>query len=130
MKKYQHNGLAGLVIITFIGVSTPSYSSPIVITGTDTTHNLTADLDISGTTLTIHLQNLSSFSGAAVNPQDIIGSFYFDILHNGVRPTLGLTSAIGEFLYEAIPTSGTTNSLSGTNVDILTSSTTGKRLDK
>lgn len=60
----------------------------------------TADLTISGDTLTIVLTNdsLNHSNGASpsLNPNDILSSFYFDIDSGGSAPTLTWVSATGD----------------------------------
>lgn len=54
-----------------------------------------AELAISGNNLTIQLTNQSP--GSSLNPADVIGSFYFDIVNNmNARPTLTYTGATGD----------------------------------
>lgn len=54
-----------------------------------------AHLTISGNTLTVNLLNTSPVS--SLNPNDLLGSYYFDILNgSNVRPTLTYVSAIGD----------------------------------
>ena len=54
-----------------------------------------ADMSIAGDTLTIVLQNNSPTN--SLNPNDTLGSFYFDIVGPGnTRPTLTYTSATGD----------------------------------
>lgn len=54
-----------------------------------------AELSISGNNLTIQLTNESP--GSSLNPADVIGSFYFDIVNgSNVRPTLTYTGATGD----------------------------------
>ena len=54
-----------------------------------------ADLGISGDVLTVTLANTSPV--ATLNPDDTLGSFYFDILKPGnIRPTLTYASATGD----------------------------------
>jgi hypothetical protein len=58
-----------------------------------------ADLSVIGDTLTVVLTNNSPVHSQ--NPDDTLGSFYFDILNAGVRPSLTYTSAFGE-LYSGV----------------------------
>lgn len=53
-----------------------------------------AQFTIAGDTLTIDLFNNSPVSTA--NPADLLSSFYFDVICNGVRPTLTYQSATGD----------------------------------
>jgi hypothetical protein len=54
-----------------------------------------AQLTISGNTLTVQLTNNSPVD--SLNPNDLLGSFYFDILDNtNTRPTLTYASAVGD----------------------------------
>lgn len=54
-----------------------------------------AELTISGNNLTVQLTNQSP--GSSLNPADVIGSFYFDIVNNlNARPTLTYISATGD----------------------------------
>lgn len=54
-----------------------------------------ATLTISGNNLAIQLANNSP--GSSLNPADVIGSFYFDIVNNvNARPTLTYTGATGD----------------------------------
>lgn len=61
--------------------------------GTDVTFG--AELSISGDILTVILSNNSPVDSSS--PDDVLGSFYFDILNSsGVRPALTYSSAIGD----------------------------------
>jgi len=60
----------------------------------------TADLSISGDTLTLVLTNdsLNHGNGASpsLNPNDLLTSFYFDVFNGSSRPTLTYTGAVGD----------------------------------
>lgn len=74
----------GTVIFTSSGLS--SANVPVTFE---------AKLTISGNTLTVQLTNNSPVD--SLNPNDLLGSFYFDILDNtNTRPTLTYTSAVGD----------------------------------
>ncbi len=65
------------------------------ISGKGVAVSFEADFTISGDTLTLVLMNKSPVASA--NPDDTIGSFYFDIVKNLTeRPTLTYASAIGD----------------------------------
>jgi hypothetical protein len=53
-----------------------------------------ARFTISGNTLTVNLLNNSPVHSQ--NPNDLLSSFYFDVICGGVRPALTYTSAIGD----------------------------------
>ena len=53
-----------------------------------------AEMTISGDFLTVKLSNTSPTG--TLNPDDTLGSFYFDILRDGTRPTLAYISAAGD----------------------------------
>jgi len=53
-----------------------------------------AQLTISGNQLTIQLSNTSPVS--SLNPNDVLGSYYFDIVNGGSRPVLTYAAATGD----------------------------------
>lgn len=63
-----------------------------------------AQMTISGSTLSILLSNTSPVD--SVHADDVLSSFYFDIIKNGIRPTLSYQSAAG---YVWLVRSGTTD---------------------
>jgi len=70
--------------VSFFGSGTSSAGTPVAVQ---------ADLTLSGTTLTLVLSNVSPTP--SVFADDVLSSFYFDIVKNGVRPTLNYTLAEG-----------------------------------
>ena len=84
----------------------PVGANAVSFTFEDTTPNtsidvrFTADLSISGDTLTLVLTNdsLNHVNGASpsLNPNDLLTSFYFDVFDGFSRPTLTYTSATGD----------------------------------
>ena len=88
---------AGAVSFTYEG-TTPG-------TGIDV--RFTADLTISGDTLTLVLTNdsLNHPNGASpsMNPNDVLTSFYFDVFDGVSRPTLTYTLATGDVCFTANP---------------------------
>ncbi len=86
--------IAGVVL--FCGVGTARATIDFTASGTsakgvDVTFQ--ALLTISGDELTVVLINDSPAD--SLNPDDVLGSFYFDIVNNGVRPVLDYVSATG-----------------------------------
>ena len=84
------SGPAGAVNFTFEG-TTPDTLVDV---------KFTADLSISGDTLTLVLANdsLSHVNGPSpsLNPNDLLTSFYFDVFNGVSRPTLTYTGASGD----------------------------------
>ena len=88
------------LMIVAIGFSAQSAHATVVFTasgtsakGVDVTFG--AQLTISDDILTVILTNDSPVD--SLNPDDVLGSFYFDILNgSGIRPTLTYSSAIGD----------------------------------
>jgi hypothetical protein len=70
--------------VSFFGSGTSAAGTPVA---------LQADLTLSGTTLTLVLSNVSPTP--SVFADDVLSSFYFDIVKNGVRPALNYTAAEG-----------------------------------
>ncbi len=87
------------VLLCSVGVANATIdfiASGISAKGVDVTFE--AGLTITGDTLTIVLTNNSPVD--SLNPDDTLGSFYFDIVNGGgIRPTLAYTVATGD-LYE------------------------------
>lgn len=74
----------GTIVQTWAGLSSAGVSV-----------SFEAHLTISGNNLTVDLYNTSPV--ASLNPNDILGSYYFDIVDgSNVRPTLTYVSAIGD----------------------------------
>ena len=74
----------GSVIFTYTGVS--SLGTPV---------SFEADLTISGNTLMVQLFNNSPTN--SLGPNDVLASFYFDVLNKGnTRPVLTYVSAVGD----------------------------------
>jgi hypothetical protein len=75
------------VIFTYSGTS--SIGTPV---------SFEADLTISGNTLTVQLFNNSPTN--SLGPNDVLGSFYFDIVGAGnTRPTLTYSTAVGDVYF-------------------------------
>lgn len=106
--------LAAKVLLPWIGLliaavvlSTLPAEGSVIISGTGRTlvsgtggpgsvyHDVSAraTLSISGSTLSLVLANTSA--NDTTDPADALGSFYFDIARNGLRPTLAYQSANG-----------------------------------
>ena len=83
-----------------IGFSTRSTYATVMFTASGTSAKgvdvtFEAQLSISGDFLTVILTNNSPVD--SLNPDDVLGSFYFDILNDSaIRPTLSYSSAIGD----------------------------------
>ena len=92
--------LSVFLIILVIGHSTQSAHAAVVFTAsgksaTDVDVTFEAQLTISSDILTVILINDSTVD--SLNPDDVLGSFYFDILNSSsIRPTLTYSSAIGD----------------------------------
>jgi hypothetical protein len=71
-------------VLSFFGSGISSKGTPLAVQ---------ADLTLSGTTLTLALANVAPTP--SVFAEDVLGSFYFDIVKNGVRPTLNYAAAEG-----------------------------------
>lgn len=87
--------LAGVVLMfASTGGATVTFSaSGLSAKGVDV--RFEAQLTISGDILTIQLDNRSPV--ASLNPDDLLGSFYFDIIDaSGIRPDLTYESAVGD----------------------------------
>ncbi|MBW8015088.1 MAG: hypothetical protein FVQ82_02805 [Planctomycetes bacterium] len=97
-----NNVLFLLVIVGFLAMPvnagvffTASGTSP---QGIDVTFN--ADFTISGDSMTLTLTNDSP--GDSLNPDEVLTSFFFDIVNlNGIRPTLEYSSATGD-VYQGV----------------------------
>lgn len=130
--------LAAKVLLPWIGILVgatvlavlPAHGEMLTISGTGQTlvkggtnpvyHTVSAraDFTISGNTLTLVLANTSAAN--STDPADALSSFYFDIVRNGLRPTLSYASADGplyllrktapdeRFYYRPSPTVGVT----------------------
>jgi len=72
-----------------------------------------ADMTIAGDELTIVLTNTSPVD--SLNPDDILTSFYFDIIKDGARPTLTYSSALAELF--TINQSGPDTPYNGAGLD-------------
>jgi hypothetical protein len=88
------------LMFVVIGLSTQSAHATVIFTasgtsakGVDVTFG--AQLSISDDILTVILANNSPVD--SLNPDDVLGSFYFDILDDSaIRPTLTYSSATGD----------------------------------
>ena len=99
---------------TFLVLSSGLVTTPVhaVTTFTEsglsvkgTAVSFSADFAIVGDTLTLTLNNTSTTSSA--NPDDLLSSFYFDILNGGNRPTLTYASATGDtYINNALQVAG------------------------
>lgn len=114
-------GLVPAVIVAVVAIATlftlPARADvllpPVLATGTSAAGNpvsFRATFTTSGSSLFVELVNTSTFATRA--PADVLSSFYFDVLQNGVRPTLSLAAAAG-FVYE-VRKSGTDPFVPGT----------------
>jgi len=105
-------------------VTTFTFEGTTIDTNVDV--RFTADLTISGDILTLVLTNdsLNHSNGASpsLNPNDVLGSFYFDIYNGVSRPTLTLNSATGD-VYNGIVGSADTLAIAG--ADLLTTADQG-----
>lgn len=94
-------GLAALAtIVALIALPARAATLTVPVTGTSAAGNpvaFQATFTTSGSTLLLDLVNTSTFATTA--PADVLSSFYFDVLQDGVRPTLSLAAAAG-FVYE------------------------------
>ena len=94
MKAYLK--MAAVVLLCSAGLAHATITfeaSGISAKGVDVTFQ--AALTISGDTLTVILTNASPVD--SLNPDDLLGSFYFDILNgSAVRPELTYASAVGD----------------------------------
>lgn len=70
--------------VTFFASGTSAEGTPVA---------MQADFTLAGTSLTLVLSNVSPTP--SVHAADVLSSFYFDIVKDGVRPALGYTSAQG-----------------------------------
>jgi hypothetical protein len=105
--------LAAKVLLPWIGILVgatalavlPAHGEMLTLSGTGQTlvqsgakpvyHTVSAraDFTITGNTLTLVLANTSAAN--STDPADALSSFYFDIVRNGLRPTLSYASADG-----------------------------------
>ena len=89
-----------LLLIPAGAQATTSYTFEGTTTDTFVDVKFTADLTIAGDILTLVLTNdsLNHVNGASpsLNPNDVLSSFYFDIVKGGLRPTLTWLSATGD----------------------------------
>jgi PEP-CTERM motif len=77
--------LGSQATVTISGAGISSVGTPV---------SFSADFTISGNTLTLALSNTSP--SASLAPNDVLGSFYWDIIGaGGIRPNLTLSSAVG-----------------------------------
>jgi hypothetical protein len=94
MKTYLK--MAAVVLLCSVGVANATITfeaSGVSAKGVDVTFE--AALTISGDTLTVVLTNDSPVD--SLNPDDLLGSFYFDILNgSAMRPVLTYASAAGD----------------------------------
>jgi hypothetical protein len=105
--------LAGLVCAVVLVLSIARAGEAVSFTFEGTTPDtgidvrFTADLTISGNTLTLVLTNdsLNHANGASpsMNPNDVLTSFYFDVFDGVSRPTLTYTGATGNVCFTANP---------------------------
>jgi len=92
---------AGLAVLTAL-LCPPVHATSLTVpaTGTSAAGNpvsFAATFTISGSTLSLTLVNTSLVPTTA--SADVLGSFYFDVLQDGVRPTLTYAGAAGQ-VYE------------------------------
>jgi hypothetical protein len=90
--------LSASIVLTLV-TQAPSHASVILVGSGLSSANVPvtfqAEVTISGNNLTVQLTNNSP--GSSLNPADVIGSFYFDIVNNlNARPTLTYTGAAGD----------------------------------
>jgi len=87
----------GVVLAPFLIAQTSSAAVVVSYAGVSADGDAVsfeADFSISGDALTVRLLNTSPFSSASRD--DCLSSFYFDIVRNGLRPTLSYVGAIGD----------------------------------
>ena len=109
-----------VVILLLLSLTSPSVATTITGMGKSdvgTSVQFSADMSITGNNLIIILNNTSSVSSTAYN--DALSSFFFDIVQNGIRPTLTLTSATGT-VYKGVKSRNDTLYKSNYNLDALT----------
>ena len=87
------------VPILVLGLSAGSARATVIhtwsgLSSTNVQVAFEAHLTISGNTLTVNLVNNSP--GSSLNPNDLLSSYYFDVICNNVRPTLTYVSATGD----------------------------------
>jgi hypothetical protein len=90
---------AAIVLAAFVFATTPAHATAtFTFSGTSNVGvpvSFEADLTISGNNLTVLLLNNSPTN--SLNPNDTLGSFYFDIVGAGnTRPTLTYQTAVGD----------------------------------
>jgi hypothetical protein len=104
-----------LALVSVLCISAAHATVTFTKTGTsakDVDVEFEAQLTISGDDLTIELRNNSLQS---LNPDDLLSSFYFDIVSGGVRPTLTYVSGSGDVYLD----DGTTESLVQAGADLV-----------
>lgn len=93
----QNRALVGAVVL--VGMFTQGARATIIqswsgLSSTNVQVAFEAHFTISGNTLTIDLHNNSPVHSQ--NPNDLLSSFYFDVVCGGTRPTLTYTDARGD----------------------------------
>jgi hypothetical protein len=94
-----------LTVVLVICAAGAAFGSVYIPAGYSSTVGYSATLSISGDVLTIVLKNESTVTSA--NPTEVLTSFYFDVYNGTSRPTLTLSSAVGD-LYLTHDKTGTT----------------------
>lgn len=96
LRSFALAAVAAAAVLTFTLLMRPAAALTVFETGTSavgTPLAMQADLSISGTTLTMVVMNLSPAS--RLTADDVLSSVYFDIVKDGVRPSLTYESAEG-----------------------------------
>ena len=93
---------AACVLMCFL-ITSPHASATVVLSGTGTSAAgnplaVSAELTISGDILTLVLKNNSPVASTAAD--DVLTSFYFDIVNNGNRPALSQVSGPGGYVWQ------------------------------
>lgn len=96
-KKFAQ-AIFGVPIILAALIGAPAHATVIHtwsgLSSTNVQVSFEAHLTISGNTLTVNLLNTSPVD--SLNPNDTLGSYYWDMVCGGVRPTLTYVSATGD----------------------------------